>query len=123
MSVTVSAKRVSKSVHTERMTLKTTSHTTSLLLCADGSCRISMVDKSQQRQNISNSSRVHLRFAGPTPVDLIHDFLCPAKGVRDRSNGCRHALPAVVLRELPCRENRRGELLCAGAFLVSSAHS
>jgi len=75
-----------------------------------------MVDKSQQRQNISNSSRVHLRFAGPTPVDLIHDFLCPAKGVRDRSNGCGHALPAVVLRELPCRENRRGELLCAGAF-------
>ncbi len=42
----------------------------------------------------------------PSAVNLPHDLLSPSHGIRNRSDGRRHTLPAVVLSEFPSRQNR-----------------
>jgi hypothetical protein len=44
----------------------------------------------------------------PAHVNFFKDFLRPSDRIRDRANGCRGALPGVVLRQLPGRKDRGG---------------
>ena len=43
----------------------------------------------------------------PPLVDPSQDFLCPRDRIANRADCCRNPLSPVVLRELPCRQNRR----------------
>lgn len=40
-----------------------------------------------------------------TSINLLHDAFCPADRVGNGCHGSRHPCSAVVLRELPCRED------------------
>jgi hypothetical protein len=48
------------------------------------------------------------RFRRMTPINLLHDPLCPADSICNGSDGCRNPRSAVILCQLPCRENAGG---------------
>ena len=43
------------------------------------------------------------------PINLQHDLFSPAHAIRYGSYGSRNPRSAVVLRELPCRKDARGD--------------
>jgi hypothetical protein len=53
-----------------------------------------------------------------TPINLLHDPLCPADSICDGSNGCRNPRSAVVLCQLSGRQNRGSDQRHALATLV-----
>jgi hypothetical protein len=48
-----------------------------------------------------------LALLRPPPINLLHDLFSPANRVGNCSDGCRNPLSAIVLRQLPRRQNCR----------------
>jgi len=61
---------------------------------------------------------ISLRSYRMTPINLLHDPLCPADSIRYGSYGCRNPRPAVVLCQLSGREDRGGDQKHALATFV-----
>jgi len=53
-----------------------------------------------------------------TPINLLHNPLCPADSICNGSYGCRNPRSAVVLRQFSCRKNACGDQQHALATLV-----
>jgi hypothetical protein len=58
----------------------------------------------------------------PTLVYGPHDFLCPANRIGNCSDGRRHTLSTIVLRELACSEDGGGDQQHALATFVHADH-
>lgn len=54
------------------------------------------------------------------PINFLHDLFSPPDRVRDCGDGCGHALPTVILRQLPGCEDRRHDSDYALPALVHS---
>jgi hypothetical protein len=57
----------------------------------------------------SLSSRLLHGLRRMTPINLVHDLLCPTDCICDGGYGRGHPRSAVVLRELPCRKDACGD--------------
>ena len=67
---------------------------------------------------VNSSVRLLRRLHWVTSINLLHDPLCPAHAIRYGSYGSGNPRSAVVLRQLPSREDTGGDQEHALATLI-----